>query len=139
MKKYRRKSSILSYGSPKDLALRFPALQKNLDTMKLLVSYPGFQKDVKEARDYLKIPVGGVDAKDQKANQKWHDDHIDRSDKMLDSEEFKIQERRIREKLQNKEITRRIANKQSHLLYSKVPINYFTNISKFLAQKFNLP
>jgi len=133
------RNEAIDYRSPKDLALRFPALQNNRDTMKLLVSYPEFQEDVKEARKYLEIPPIGIDQKDDQVNQKWHDDFIKRTDKLTASEAFKMQERAIREKLKNKEIDIRMANKQSRLLYSKLPVNYFTQTCKYLVEKFNLP
>lgn len=137
--KVKIEKKAIDYRSRKDLALRFPALQNNRDTMKLLVSYPEFQEDIKEARKYLEIPPMGIDQKDDQANQKWHDDFITRTDKMTASEAFKTQERAIREKLQNKEIDIRMANKQSRLLYSKLPVNYFTQTCKYLVEKFNLP
>lgn len=133
-KKTRRK---LNYRSSKDLNFRFPARQKNWDMMKLLISYPDFQEAVKEARDYLKLPPTGL-AHDTDA-QKWHDDYIKKHDNMVASKEFKIQEKLIRDKLQRKEINIPMANKQSRLLYSKLPVNFLTQTCKYIVQRFNLP
>lgn len=118
---------------------RFPSLQKNRDNMKLLVSYPDFQKDVEETREYLEIPPCGLDLKNGKEIKQWNDKLIKKSDEIMGSPGFFQQEKMIKERLKKKEIGVRMAKKQSKLLYNKVPINYLTDTSEFLAEKFLVP
>jgi len=130
----KRKKNIKGSAKP---ALVFSAYQNNLDTMKLLVSYPDFKEEVAKARIYLDIPPSGIIGNNEA--QKWHRSLEKKSDDMLSSNEFVKQEANIKEKLINGEINLRMASKQSKLLYDKIPINYLTNLCKYLAEKFNLP
>ncbi|HXF44041.1 MAG TPA: hypothetical protein VNK70_01070 [Candidatus Paceibacterota bacterium] len=117
----------------------FPAHKKNLDNMKLLVSYPEFQEAIKPAREYLGIPENGFKNNDRKMVQLWWRKIEEKSEEILDSPGFNKQLKQIRKKLDRREIGMRMARKQSQLLHHKIPINYLTNIARFLTEKFNVP
>ena len=121
-----------------DLEFHSAAQKKNLDNIKLLVSYPLFQKEVASIREYLDIPAGGFGDNYEKSKQ-WHE-KIDRlSDEISNTKSFFAQEDKIRQRLKNKEIGCRMAEKQMHLHWHKVPCNYLTDSVEFLTEKFNLP
>lgn len=64
---------------------------------------------------------------------------ITKSDEMMNSSSFIEQEKRIKDLTKRKEIGLAMVEKQMALHYHKVPINYLTNTSQFLTDKFNLP
>ncbi|MFH1866975.1 MAG: hypothetical protein ABIJ81_02740, partial [Patescibacteria group bacterium] len=126
-------------GKRKSAHIRFSAYQKNLDLMKLLVSYKPFEKDVLEARERLGVPPSGFGTKNSKAVQQWTNDLVIKSDKVINSSGFNEQLKMIHQKLEKGEIGYRMADKQSSFMHLKVPINYFSHISLFLTKKYNVP
>jgi len=117
---------------------RKSSYQKNLDNLQLLFSYSEFQKYVSDAREYLEIPQEGLQENTGKIKE-WHDRMIEKSDKMMNLSSFIEQEKRIKDLTKRKEIGLVMVEKQLALHYHKVPINYLTNTSQFLTDKFNLP
>lgn len=121
-----------------DLEFYSAAQKKNLDNIKLLVSYPLFQKEVTSIREYLDIPAGGFGDNYEKSKQ-WHEKILKLSDEISNTKSFFAQEDKIRQKLKNKEIEYRMAKKQMCLHWHKAPCNYLTDSVEFLTKKFNLP
>lgn len=120
--------------------LRFSALQKNRDNMRLLVSYPAFQEDILEARQRLDIPANGFPTEGKHEDVKEWMDHLCRkTDEIMDSPDFVLPLREIGRKHKDKEISQREADKASKLLHLMLPINYFTHIPKFLCDKYHVP
>lgn len=117
---------------------RKSSYQKNLDNLQLLFSYPEFQKDVLSARAFLEIPPGGLQENAEKIRE-WYDRMIKKSDKMMNSSSFMEQERKINDPVKRKEIGLTMMEKQTALHYHRIPVNYLTNTSRFLTEKFHLP
>jgi hypothetical protein len=114
--------------------------EKNLASMKLLVSYPAFQDEVETIRKKLGIREGGFDAKDGEALKKWYEDNIRKTDEILASSDFSQQVNAIFDKRDRKEINHRTARMQSELLHRlKLPTNYYVDAVKFLTQKYHMP
>lgn len=120
------------------VAVKFSAIKKNSDTMALLVSYPEFQKEVKEARDFLGIPKDAKWERNEKVRE-WYHSLGTKSDEIMDSKPFNVQLKMIREKVARKEIGPIMTQKQSHLLHLKLPLNYLKFTPEFLTSKFNVP
>lgn len=113
--------------------------ERNLGTMKLLVSYSDFQKIVVEMRNRLKIPTNGFLKEDIIDIRNWHNYLLVESDEVMASKSFLEQEKRIGQNFAAKAISRKMANKQMGLLYEKIPLNYLHNRIFFIIDKFNLP
>ncbi|MDP2586304.1 MAG: hypothetical protein Q8P32_00825 [Candidatus Komeilibacteria bacterium] len=111
--------------------------KKNMDNMKLLASFSEFQTLVGEARKFLDIPEEGL--LNGKDSEKWHKGFVKKSDFIIESKSFNERCKKISEKLKSGEITRNIANEQLKLLHQQIPINYLTNMVKFIVDKFYLP
>src|SRR3989338_10314851 len=111
--------------------------KKNLDNMKLLVSFSEFQDLVKDARKFLDIPDAGL--LDDQESASWHTEFVKKSDAIIESKDFQDQFRKVGKKLESGKITRAIANEQLKLLSQKIPINYLTNTVNFIVDKFYLP
>ena len=62
--------------------IRKTVAKVNKDTMKMLVSLPGFQERVKEIREKHGIPPTGLE--DNKASEKWHN-YLYKSDERIDN------------------------------------------------------
>lgn len=123
----------------KYLYSKFPSLKKNEDNIKLIISYPEFQEEIKQARKYLNIPENGFEDGDNNGLKKWENEMTIKSEKMMDSYEFQQKIKMIWEKQRRGEISLVMARKQSHLMHDKIPINYFSNRCLFLTYKFGLP
>jgi hypothetical protein len=123
----------------KYLYSKFPSLKKNIDNIKLLISCPEFQKEIKEIRKYLNIPENGFEKGDNNSLQEWENKTGERSEKMMNDPGFQRQIKMVWEKQWRGEINAITARKQSHLMHNKIPINYFSNMCLFLTDKFNLP
>lgn len=120
--------------------LFFAGLQKNKDNMRLLISYPEFQKDIAEARQRLDIPADGFPPEGGNEDVKeWMDHLYNKTDEMMDHPDFLLPLREIGRKFEQKELSRRAADKESKLLHLMLPINYFTHIPKFLCDKYHVP
>lgn len=91
--------------------------KKNLDLMKLLISYDKFQDDVKEIRDYMCITDGGIST-EAESIKKWN--------KTIAKKDEEIRKSSIHEK-ESKEPNR------------KIPTNYITLMIDSLIEKYNLP
>ena len=116
----------------------YSAHKKNLDNIKLLFSDDDFKKMLKEIRDRLEIYHG--DFKENPESFKdWYEKIIKESDKISSSKEFRLKEREIIENLKSKEINKKEARKQTHILYEEMPINYLYFRVDFIIKKFNLP
>ena len=108
--------------------------------MKLLVSHNEFQKDVREIRKHLNLPVMGFsDADSQEKIAKWHQNIESETGRVWSSKEFVEQELKIKNDLREGKIRRSMANRQLGLLSEKAPSNYLNNRVFFLICKFNLP
>jgi len=104
-----------------------PATWKNnQDNIKLLISYPEFQKDIKEIRAKLNMPETGFSYENNRADlKKWYDEEIDKkSDKIISSESFQKQVKLLRKKFLKKEIGWLEHEKLLHLLHLKLPRNF---------------
>ncbi len=130
MKNPKKKKSSKKY-----LAWRFPSFQKIRDNINLLISYPKFQEEVGKIRRRLDIPEN----KAGNWTKKWTNDMDKKSDEVMTDPKFIEQENRIREKLKKGEINVAVANKQSRLLYNKIPYNYLSDSVKIIIKKFHLP
>ncbi len=138
-KKVKILSKKVGRNSRNFLISELPSNRKNLDNMKLLISYSEFQQAVKEARKYLDIPENGFNKDNPETIEQWTRKIDKRSDQMMESADFIRQLKMVREKLRGEEIGMHMAKKQSQLLHYKIPWNYLTNTSKFLTEKFNIP
>lgn len=119
--------------------LESPAHQKNRDNIKLLISYPEFQKVIKKTRLYLGIPESGFEHGNGQAIKKWNNEITEKSDEMFMAPELYKELRKIRKKTNRKEISHKQAKMQSNLLHNKMPINYLTNTIKNIIRKLDLP
>lgn len=123
----------------KDLYSKFPSLKKNKDNIKLLISYPAFQEEIKKARKFLEIPENGFKHDNKGSLNDWQDEMIKRSDAVISNPLFIQQRKDIWVKHRKNEIDYAMAKKQDRLISHKIPINYLTDICLFLTDKFNLP
>ncbi len=114
---------------------RYPTGKRNIDTMKLLATSSLFQQIIKDTRKFLDIKEDGL--KDPEA---WTEKMSDRSDDIIESEEYKKQIDGIRDKLNKEEINLSTAKKQSELLgNTKLPWNYLSHAVEYIIKKFRLP
>lgn len=114
--------------------------KRNLSMMKLLISHNEFQKDIRDMREHLNIPIEGFrEADNDKDVKQWYENLELASDKVLESRKFAEQEIKIRKKLSDREITHSMARKHMGLLYEKVPTQYLHNTGRFIVFKFKLP
>ena len=113
--------------------------KRNLDTMKLLEGREDFQRIVLLARSRLHVPDGGLSDKPKEVSEAWGKAYEKEVFDIFDSPALAKQEIAIKEKIINKERSRRMGTKLLNLLYDKVPSNYLSNCADFIIDKFNLP
>ncbi len=89
--------------------------QRNLSIMKLLVSTEEFQIIIDEVREYLGIPVDGLETNEE--CEKWVDEMSKSSDKMI----------------------LEIKNGNSQYSVTDIPWTYFSHKTREIALRFNLP
>ncbi|MFZ3099835.1 MAG: hypothetical protein WA103_01205 [Minisyncoccales bacterium] len=123
----------------KNLYSKFPSLKKNEDNIKLLISYPEFQEEIKQVREYLNIPENGFKNGDNNGLEKWENEMAEISEKMMNDSGFQRQIKMIWQKQRRGEVGSAMARKQSYLVHDKIPINYFSNRCLFITDKFGLP
>lgn len=121
----------------KELRDYFPAFNKNRDNISLLIAYPEFQQEIKKIRLRLGLTKKENDAPE--CGQQWMDEMVRKNDEIESDPEFVAQFEQIRERLKKSEIDLKTANKQSKLLYSRLPFNYLSESINTLIKKFHLP
>lgn len=116
----------------------FPSYKKNLSTMKLLTTSSLFQRIVKDVREYLEIPEGGITGGDEFI-EKWTDRMDKKSDEMTADKARRLEINRISRKLENKEINEIVAQEQSKLIRRGITWHYLAYTIDLVINKFNLP
>ena len=107
---------------------------KNLDTIKLLVSWDKFQTDTLQLRKDFSIPPKGfLHTKDLK---KWDEKLCRDSDTFWETEDYKNKRKKLL--LLRKKDYRQFLIEQN-LINKEVPINKFNQSIKNLIKKYNLP
>ncbi len=110
--------------------------KKNLDNMKIFISYPKVKEIIEETRKRLKIPAGGLS---DGQSEQWHRQDDIQCDEIMNTPEFIKQELDIKKKCQEKKIALDQSRKLLHELYLQVPVHYlYAQIWKIIRQ-FNAP
>lgn len=111
--------------------------QRNIDNMKLLISYPEFQKRVREIRMNLSIPEVGI--KKYKDMEQWMRDTSDKDDAIQRSPEYTKEEKRIWSLKRQKKITRNEEEILWEKLLHRLPFNFLTDSVREIMADFNIP
>lgn len=114
------------------------AHDKNLDTMKLLVSYDEFQKIVTDARAYLMMPLDDL-AGDADSIRKWSELNSERQEEMRQAPSFRAALKSMHNRRESGEITKEEYKRESRALHYQLPSNYLTWTIDFIIENFNLP
>lgn len=112
--------------------------QKNLDLMKLLVSFDKFQEVVKSTREYMDIPSDGVPLDDESI-KKWSFDSNKRTENIIRSVAFQASLKSLYEKSKGKQISSKEYKSELKALHFQLPVNYLTWTIDFIIERFNLP
>lgn len=107
---------------------------KNLDTMKLLISWNKFQADVLQLRkDFSMSPEGFLNSEELK---KWDKKLCQNSDDFWETKDYKNRKKKL---LLLKEKKYRQFLIEQEIINNEVPINKFNQSIKDLLKKYNLP
>lgn len=107
------------------------------DNIKLLISDPEFQKNIREIRERLCIPLEGFASRQE--IEDWFTWAAKEDDRLIESPEFAKNLKAIKKSLDSKVITLTEAEKQSYEAHLILPINYRTHAINELIQNFHLP
>jgi len=109
----------------------------NLSNMKLLISDPLFQKEIKIIRKHLNIDPDKVS--NDKEFRKWYKKFTEKNFRIYESKEFFEKEKKIKKQLKGLKIRHSTFNKRINLLYEELPLSYLSQRIEFLIEKFNIP
>jgi len=121
-----------------DLGCSFPSAKKNMDNMKLLVSYPATLEIIEETRANLGMPMDGFRTSDS-SFRAWYDSYIQKTDDVRESKEFIKKEQAIKTKWREHKISPKSARKMLDRLFHKVPLHYFGFQVRRIIRQFNVP
>lgn len=119
---------------PKSKNIHFFLHGKNLDTIKLLVSWDKFQVDLLQLRKDFSIPSEGFFNSEEL--KKWHEKLCQDSDDFWTTEDYRNRRKKLL--LLRKKDYRQFLIEQE-FINKEVPINRFNQSIKNLAKKYNLP
>lgn len=111
--------------------------RRNIDNMRLLVSYPEFQKRVREIRINLSIPEGGI--KKYKDMEQWMRNTSDKDTAIQRSSEYIKEEKKIWSLKRQKKINRNEEEMLWKKLLHQLPFNYLTDSIREIMVDFNIP
>ncbi len=107
---------------------------KNLDTMKLLISWDKFQRDLSKLRKSFSIPLEGFSNNEEV--KKWDENLCHDSDNFWKTEDYKNKRKKL---LLLKEKDYRQFLIEQELINKEVPINKFSQSVEDLVIKYHLP
>lgn len=120
-----------------------------MDLMKLLVSDTDFQSDIVKERHGLGIPKNGFpneksnpvgSGKKKNAYEAWMDELYKKSDEVMESNSYRQKLKQLHADLkEGKTVSMRAHKKACYELDLSIPINRFSHVPKFLAEKYHLP
>jgi hypothetical protein len=109
---------------------------KNLDNLKLFLSDPEIEAEIRRARESLHLPPDGLSENDI---QGWNISMAARSDEMRKSPVFQRLRDQIRKNVAERKIDHAMAQKQLDMVYEHLPENRLASAVEYIIRLYNLP